>query len=152
MLFLYDLLTHASRLKVRHIAGQSAYYDPTRQLNVAITPEEMVRQALMLRLHEELKVPYTLMKSEQAITIGKLRHRIDLIVYNRKAQPIMIVETKSPEVKLTQKVATQAAIYNSIIFAPLLLIANGINAMIFEINFEDKSAIPLAEIPKLELD
>ena len=147
-----DLLAFATRLRVKTIAGRQAYFDPTRRANIAITPEEMVRQALMLWLHEVHQIPYMLMRSEYPVRIGRLQHRIDLLVLNRSAKPILIIETKAPSVPLSQKTAMQASIYNSAIFAPLLMIANGSEALLYEIDFENKYTRPLADFPELDLD
>jgi len=146
-----DLLQFAARLKVYLVEGRQTYFDHSRQIYIAITPEEMVRQALMLWLHEVHNIPWMLLRTEYTVKIGRSNYRIDLVVFNRKANPAMIIETKAPSVPLTAQTALQASIYNSVIFAPLLMIANGSEALYYEIDFENKIPKLLFEFPELNL-
>lgn len=151
-MFDFDLYPFAQQLKTKLIAGKMGLFDPTRKVFTAATPEEIVRQALIMKLNVDFSVPIALMMTERAIKVGKLRRRVDLIVYNRRAQAILIAETKAPTVILSQQVADQIAVYNTAIFAPGLLLANGTQGMYFKIDFEQKSAIPEQYMPEIILD
>lgn len=110
-------------------------YDPLRKKKVALTPEEEVRQWFISVLHEELKVPMQLMMSEVAMKSGKLtevlqktrrkEYRADVLVYDRSLNPLLVVECKRPDVKLTPEVLGQALRYAEILEVSYLAITNG---------------------------
>lgn len=152
MLFDFDLYEFAQQLKTKVIAGKMGIFDPIRQIYTATTPEEIVRQSLILKLKADYNIPFALMMTEQRIKVGNLNRRVDLLVYNRRAQPVLIAETKAPTVRLTQKTGDQIAVYNSAIFAPCLLLANGIKGMFFEIDFKQKKAISRGGFSGLNID
>ncbi len=91
------------------------------------------------------------MRTEYEIKKNGLKKRTDLIIFNNNGEPQMIIETKAPSVKLTQKTMDQVAFYNNVIFAPWLLISNGIMAMIYHIDFETKTSTEVLEFPLLKL-
>lgn len=100
-------------------------WDPLRKKNVALTPEERVRQWCIGVLADHCKVPMHLMMSEAGFKLGGKQFRADIIVYDRKAQPLMIVECKRPEVVLDNDVLDQAIRYNMVLNVRYILITNG---------------------------
>ena len=48
----------------------------------------------------------------------------------------MIAECKSAEIKLSQNVIDQAALYNTVLKAPYLLVTNGVETFGYLIDFE----------------
>lgn len=101
-------------------------FDICRKKWVAFTPEEWVRQHLLHYFTTELNYPVGLVAIELAVRINKLNRRCDMVVYNRKGLPVMIVECKAPEVKLDQKVFNQVSGYNLDLQVRYLLVSNGI--------------------------
>jgi hypothetical protein len=118
---------------------------------LSITPEEIVRQSLILKLNLEYNIPKSLMRTEFEIKKNNLKKRVDLIIFDNNGNPQMIIETKAPSVILSQQTMDQVAFYNNVIFAPWLLIANGITAMIYRIDFETKVSTEVLEFPLLKL-
>ncbi len=100
-------------------------WDPLRKREVALTPEEEVRQWCIGVLADSMKVPMHLMMSEASFRLGEKRFRADILVYDRKAQPLMIVECKRPEVELTREVLDQAVRYNMALDVRYMIITNG---------------------------
>ena len=102
---------------------------PLRKKWLVRTPEEEVRQWFIQLLHNHLQIPMHMMMSEVALQFGEGRvkkdFRADILVYDRKLQPLMVVECKRPEVRLTQEVVEQALRYNMVMHAPYLAITNG---------------------------
>ncbi len=92
---------------------------------VRLTPEEWVRQQLLLRLVNELGYPASLIAVEQAITVGEAKKRCDAVVYDTAMQPLMLIECKAETVPLTQKTLDQAVTYNRKLNVPYLLLSNG---------------------------
>lgn len=100
-------------------------WDPLRKKEVALTPEEEVRQWCIKVLAESLKIPYHMMMSEVGFKLGEKQFRADILVYDRKAQPLMVVECKRPDVRLTQEVLDQAVRYNMVLDVRYIIITNG---------------------------
>ena len=69
-------------------------YDPLRKKEVALTPEEKVRQWFVGILSRQLGVPLHMMMSEAGFKLGGKQFRADIIVYDRKASPMAVVECK----------------------------------------------------------
>jgi len=100
-------------------------YDPLRRKNVKLTPEEGVRQSTIQLLNSRYGVPMTLMASEHGFVFNGLQYRADILVYDRSAQPLMLVECKAPEVTLDSKVIDQVIRYNKVLKVKFILITNG---------------------------
>lgn len=117
---------------------ESMVFDPVRKKWIHETPEELVRQCLILWLQVNQSIPYGRMGVEKQIQVLGLTKRFDLLVYNKSALPLILVECKSPEIKIHQSMFDQAAIYNLKLQAPYLGICNGHDFFVCEIDFERK--------------
>ena len=62
---------------------------------------------------------------EREIRLGELRKRFDILVYDTKHQPWLIVECKSMDIQLSEEVLNQALRYNIAVPVPYLVITNG---------------------------
>lgn len=100
-------------------------WDPLRKKEVALTPEEHVRQWFIGVLTQNLRVPMHLMMSETGFRLGDKQFRADILVYDRNAKPLMVVECKRPEVELTPEVLDQAIRYNMVLNVRYMAITNG---------------------------
>ena len=100
-------------------------WDPLRKKEVALTPEERVRQWCIGVLHDRMGVPVHLMMSEAGFRLGDKQFRADILVYDRQARPLVVVECKRPEVELTQEVLDQAVRYNMVLDVKYMIITNG---------------------------
>ena len=128
--------------------GQSTeIFDSIRRKFVALTPEEWVRQHLLRYLLEDRAYPATLLAVEMEIGVGKLRKRCDAVLHDRSARPLMIVECKAPEVKITQHVFDQAARYNQTLKVDYLLLSNGLEHYCCRVNEARQSFDFLPGIP-----
>ena len=107
-------------------------WDPLRKKSVKNTPEEAVRQWFIGVLHEGMGVPEHMMGSEVALSHAGKQYRADIIVWDRNAQPLMIVECKRPEVTLDQAVVDQALRYNNELNVKYIAITNGEKTFLFE--------------------
>ena len=90
-------------------------WDPLRKKEVALTPEENVRQWCIGVLSDVCKVPMHMMMSEVGFKLGGKSLRADIVVYDRSAAPLMVVECKRPEVEITREVLDQAIRYNMVL-------------------------------------
>lgn len=100
-------------------------WDPLRRKEVTLTPEERVRQWFIGILTEQMQVPVHMMMSEVGFVLGAKQLRADIVIYDRKAQPLAVVECKRPEVQLTQEVLDQAIRYNMVLNVKYIIITNG---------------------------
>lgn len=66
-----------------------------------------------------------MMMSEAGFKLGDKLFRADILVYDRSARPIMVVECKRPEVELTSDVLDQAVRYNMALNVRYIVITNG---------------------------
>ena len=107
-------------------------WDPLRRKSVRNTPEEAVRQWFIAVLHEGMGVPEHMMGSEVALEHAGKKYRADIVVWNRCAQPLMVVECKRPEVALDQAVVDQALRYNNELDVKYIVITNGEKTFMFE--------------------
>ncbi len=105
-------------------------FDPLRKKEVSLTPEEKVRQWFIRFLHEEMQVPYSMMNSEVAFTLGEKKMRADIVVFARDLHPMMVVECKRPDIALTGDVADQIVRYNYVLDVPFIVATNGQNTYI----------------------
>lgn len=133
-------------IQIRENEGRREVLDPVRRRWVALTPEEEVRQGVIAMLHEHYGYPLEVMQVEGAIEVNGLSRRCDIVVY-RDAAPYMIVECKRPDVAITQKVCDQACRYNTVLRVPLLMLTNGRQQVVVEVDFENRRLKQLPEVP-----
>ena len=107
-------------------------WDPLRRKSVRNTPEEAVRQWFISVLHEGMGVPEHMMGSEVSFRHGAKDYRADILVYDRSARAIMIVECKRPEVELDQEVVDQAIRYNNELDVKYMAVTNGHKTFMFK--------------------
>lgn len=118
-------------LKTRAAENGFEVWDPIRKQWMFLTPEEQVRQCLVLYLTEICGVPKGLLSLEKGLQYDRRRKRYDLLVYSRTGKPLILCECKEPRVPIDEEVLHQAALYNSKIGAGMLLVTNGPILMAF---------------------
>jgi hypothetical protein len=138
-----DLLKYNTHLKFRESTVKKEIFDPVRRRYVNFSREEFVRQLFIQYLMHEKNISRGRIAVEKTIKTGKMLKRFDLLVYDSNAQPLMIVEFKSPGIKINQEALDQAGLYNFEIMAPLLAISNGKSNYFFEIDFENRAFKPV---------
>lgn len=122
-------------------------WDQIRTKYVALTPEEWVRQHFINYLITEKQYPASLIANETQISLNKQRKRCDSVVYDNKLNPLVIVEYKSPDVKITQEVFDQIARYNIVLRVKYLIISNGLEHYCCSIDYNKLSFEYLPDIP-----
>lgn len=127
--------------------GKVYVWDDFRKKKLLLTPEEWVRQHVLHYLVDYKNVPLSLIVSEYAIEVNKMKRRCDGVVFDKTAKPIMIIECKAPEVKLTEKVLHQIAQYNFKLQVKWLVCTNGIETIVAEIDKENACISYVKTIP-----
>ena len=128
--------------------GRREVLDPVRRRWVALTPEEWVRQQTIRMLNVKYGYPLELMQVEGAISLNGLTRRCDIVVFSTDGSPMMIVECKEPNVKLTQKVCDQACRYNTVLRVPYLMLVNGHSIIMLKVDFDTGILTQLSDVPK----
>lgn len=113
------------QFKIKKENDKEFIFDEVRKQWVKLTPEEWVRQNFLQYLIDEKKYPPSLMAVEKEIKLNDLRKRCDIVVYNRQLQPWLMVECKSMEEPLNEKVAAQILRYQIALPVNYLIITNG---------------------------
>lgn len=134
-------------IKVKKLDGRLSVFDQLRRKYVALTPEEWVRQHFVNFLVTEKGYPSALIANEIQINLNNQKRRCDSVVYNRRLEPIVIVEYKAPDVNITQDVFDQIVRYNIVLKVDYLIVSNGINHYCCKINYESQSFQYLSDIP-----
>ena len=121
--------------------------DTVRRKYVKLTPEEWVRQNFMQYLINEGKYPAGLLGVEVLYRLNKLKRRVDILVHSRAGEPLLIVECKSPEVNLNEKVFEQISSYDMKYKVPYLVVTNGMHHYCCKMNHQEMSFEYLMVIP-----
>lgn len=126
--------------QIRFHSGKKELYNPILKRKFVNLPEERVRLAMVDYLLLEAGWNKNRIGFEAPIKLPQTKHplRADLVLYDQKMNPYIIIECKSESVALDLSTAEQIARYNSSINAPFLMLTNGITDYRFSI--EGKSA------------
>jgi len=133
--------------KIREIDGKVSIFDIIRKKYIILTPEEWVRQHFINFLIQHHKYPKSLIKNESGLKYNQLHKRTDILVYDREGKVFLIVECKSANEKLSQKVFEQLATYNQTLQAKYIAITNGLQNFICEMDYESRNYHFLKELP-----
>ena len=125
-------------------------FDIIRKKYVLLTPEEWVRQNFIRYLIEEKGYIQSLVRVEMFFKLNRLAKRADIALFNRKGQPKVLVECKSPKVTISQVVFEQVARYNLSFKVDFLIVTNGLQHYCCKMNYKQKSFSFMNEIPGFE--
>lgn len=108
------------------MAGEKpVIFDPVRKKWVRLIPEEWVRQNTIRYLQEVLGYPLSHMAVEKSLRLNRLTKRADILIYDSRFNPMLLIECKAPDVVLNAKVMEQISRYNLIFKVPWLFVTNG---------------------------
>ncbi len=124
-------------------------YDIIRNKFLLLTPEEWVRQHMIHYLIKDLKYPKGLVKVESGVVYNASVKRSDIVIYNTLGRPYILVECKSPSIKINQSTFEQVAMYNRTLNASIIILTNGLMHYTFKFGKRGE-LINLNEIPKFE--
>jgi hypothetical protein len=133
--------------KLKKEEGKLWIFDIIRKKYVALIPEEWVRQHFIHYLIDHLKYPRALIKVEGGLTFNQLAKRSDIVVFDREGHPWMVVECKSPDLKLGDSAVFQASVYNATLRARYLVVTNGLTHIYTEIHWDTATTVRLDAMP-----
>lgn len=136
--------------KITEVDSRQYIFDIVRKKNVVLTPEEWVRQHIVHYLINQYAFPKSLVSLEKKLTLNELTKRTDIVLYNHSGSPLLIVECKAPEVKITQSTFDQIARYNLTLKVPYLWVTNGKTNMLAKVDLETGKVSFADNLPSVE--
>lgn len=151
-------------LRTRIIHQKKQLFDFIRRKWVADTPEERVRQELLRSLTSDFGYPVGQISIERR-AIQSVRRpttstrlprteatanplgRFDALLRTTEGKPLLLIECKAPGTDLDQSVFDQAAVYNYTLNAPFLLLCNGPEFLMAQIDTVHARYVFSPEIP-----
>ncbi|HXH99032.1 MAG TPA: type I restriction enzyme HsdR N-terminal domain-containing protein [Sphingobacteriaceae bacterium] len=137
--------------KIKEEAGSIFIFDEIRKKYLLLTPEEWVRQHVVQFLIHEKKYPKSLIKLEGGLKLNSLQKRTDILIFNPSGNKVVLVECKSPSIKITQHVFDQIARYNFVHRTPWLIVSNGMQHYCCQIDFQKETYQFEQEIPDFNI-
>ena len=133
--------------RIQEKAGKKLIFDGFRRRWVALTPEEWVRQNFAKYLTEEKHYPASLVAIERSLRMNQRDFRTDIVLFSKSGNPLVVVECKAPEVKISQQVFDQIARYNLDLRVSYLIVTNGLTHYCCRFDQSELSYTFLPEIP-----
>ncbi len=134
------------QFKIKSSENKQLIFDKIRKKYVVLTPEEWVRQNFIEYLTIEKKYPVSLIAVEKQLLINKQKKRFDILVHNTDGKPLIIIECKSPKIKITQQTFDQMARYNMGLNAEFLIATNGLEHFYCKMDTINKRYVFLKDI------
>ena len=122
-------------------------FDIVRKKWVPYTPEEWVRINCIYYLTETKGYPITWINIEKEIELYGTKKRFDIVVFDSKLKPNILIECKAPSVRIYQKTFDQINTYNLKLKCNYLMITNGINHYFCKMNFKEASLSFIETLP-----
>ncbi len=142
-----DLTQYQDALQLKTEGGKRYIFGAIRKKWLVLQPEEMVRQLMIQYLIREKAFNRNRIIVERGVKVNKLERRCDIIVYGPEVEPFLLVECKSPKVKVRQEAFEQAAWYNMPLRVRFVVVTNGIVTYCYGLNYEDRTFEFLDAIP-----
>lgn len=136
--------------KIKSSENKYFIFDIVRKKYMVLTPEEWVRQHMIHYLISAKNYPISLIAVEKKVTVNKLTKRTDILVFNTKGTPHIIVECKAPSIKITQEAFDQIARYNLKLEANYLIVTNGLTHFYSFMDLKNECYVFLENIPEYE--
>jgi hypothetical protein len=133
--------------RFKNSENKVSIFDDIRKKFIILTPEEWVRQHIVQFLLQEKKYPKSYINVEKLIKVNDLNKRYDIVVFKPNSELFLLIECKSPDVKITQETFDQIARYNLKLNAQFLMVTNGLNHYFCQMDFEKETYIFLEELP-----
>lgn len=131
--------------RIRILDGKKQIFDPVRKMFVAMTPEEMVRQAYLKYLIQQLFVPSIAISVEKKVLYNTMSKRYDIVVVKPDGTILLAVECKAETIQISEATLMQMAMYNHELQAKYLVLFNGKTQIILQ--KVTNSYIPINELP-----
>lgn len=136
--------------RFKALGQKKMIFDEVRKKFVVLTPEEWVRQNFIRFLITEKNFPASLINIEKKVIYNTLKKRYDVLVY-QNTTPLVLIECKSQEIKLTQTVLDQLARYNFDLKVKYLVVTNGLQHIYCIMDYSNRTYHFIEELPEYGL-
>ncbi len=137
----------AYKFKIKSSENKQFIFDVIRKKYVVLTPEEWVRQHVLHYIIEEKNYPASIIAVEKQLFVNGLKKRFDILIFNKKGLPELVIECKSPKIKITQDTFDQIARYNLKLNANYVMVTNGLDHYFCSLDHEKKQYNFLKKLP-----
>ena len=134
--------------------GKERYLDPYRKKLIYVTPEETVKQEVLLWLRNTLEVPFNTIVVEQHLSHYGIssKKRADIVIHEindaGEIIPLAIIECKAPNIYLDKRAENQIIEYCDLIKADYAMLTNGNEKICYKYDHENDRYIILEYLPK----
>ena len=136
-----------AELSIKSKENKQFIFDIIRKKYMVLTPEEWVRQHVVHYLVNQKNYPKSIIAVEKQLTLNTLKKRFDVLVFNTKGLPELIIECKAPNVKITQDTFDQIARYNLKLNANYLMVTNGLQHYYCQMDTKNEKYVFLEDLP-----
>lgn len=134
-------------MRIGGLPDRSTIFDVLRRKYVALTPEEWVRQHFVHYLISFKGYPKAYLANEVEFSLGGKHLRCDTVLYSSQLKPQMIIEYKSPDVSISQKVFNQIMVYNRLLHVDYLVVSNGLQHYCLKMDYVNNKSRFMSNIP-----
>jgi hypothetical protein len=133
--------------KITQKEGKLYIFDGISKKYRLLTPEEWVRQHCLNFLTKHLNYPTSTIQIERSHKIDQLNRRTDIQVFDSTGQVFMLIECKAPHVEITAITFQQASQYQKKNQAKYVVLTNGQENHIYQIDSNNQETKQLANFP-----
>lgn len=144
---MHDVIDYVTDVKLTEKDGKKLVFCRIRKKELVLQPEELVRQAYVNYLVDGLGFSVMKIAVERGLKVNGLYRRFDIMVYDKKVEPLVLVECKSMYVELNQDVLEQVSHYNIGLKVPFLVVTNGKAQHVFRLNEEGDEYEEIQHLP-----
>ncbi|MBL6604062.1 MAG: type I restriction enzyme HsdR N-terminal domain-containing protein [Flavobacteriaceae bacterium] len=123
--------------KIKKENNNNLIFDEIRKKWLLLNPEEWVRQNFIHFIISK-NYPKSLINCEKSFYINNVLKRYDIVVYDNKGDVKILVECKSPNIKIKKEHFDQVMRYNTKLRSEIIIVTNGITHFYFKFNNETK--------------
>ena len=123
--------------RLKKIDEKRFIFDEIRKKYFELTPEEWVRQNFIKYILSK-NYPKSLINCEKVFYINNIQKRYDIVVYNSSGGTDILVECKSPKIKICNKHLDQVMRYNLELQSKNIIITNGLDHFYFYYDTSNK--------------
>ncbi len=119
--------------KIKKENKNNIIFDEIRKKWMILTPEEWIRQNFIKYIISK-KYPASHINCEKVFYINKVLKRYDIVVYNSFGKVEILVECKSPNIKINKDHFDQVMRYNIELKSKRIVLTNGLENYYFKYN------------------
>ncbi len=119
--------------KIKKENKNNIIFDEIRKKWIILTPEEWIRQNFIKYIISK-KYPASHINCEKVFYINKVLKRYDIVVYNSFGKVEILVECKSPNIKINKDHFDQVMRYNIELKSKRIVLTNGLENYYFKYN------------------